>query len=209
MSYPDGVRGRWVWGFPQVPRLPMRRRGLAFGALATAAALSIMIGNPLGEIITGYLSWQWIFHINIPVGIIAMFVCWKVILKDVPKMDEERSGIDPAGVLFCFASLLALMYALNRLAEFGWRSQVIWSSIAVGAAAMTAFLFRERASISPLLDYALFRNREFSFGNVANFLAYFFLAGNNFIIPFYLMIVKGLNPQHAGLVLLTYSLVFV
>ena len=193
-----------------VPRfLPENMRGPAFGGLATAAALGIMVGNPLGGIISGYLSWQWIFYINIPVGIVAMLVCWKVIPNDSATAQAERRRIDLPAALLSFLFLLGLMYSLNRVNEYGWRSPLIQGSLALTLALLAAFVIRERKSDAPLLDYTLFRSRSFSSGNVANFMAYAFLAGNNFIIPFYLVIVKGLTPEKAGLALLVYSLVFV
>jgi len=193
-----------------VPKfLPENMRGPAFGSLATAAALGVMVGNPLGGIITGYLSWQWIFYINIPVGIIAMLVCWKVIPEEDAVRANERRQIDLPAALLSFLFLLGLMYSLNRVNEYGWRSPIILGTLAVTLLFLAGFVMRERSSRSPLLDYRFFRSRAFSSGNVANFLAYAFLAGNNFIIPFYLIIVKGLSPEKAGLALLVYSLVFV
>jgi EmrB/QacA subfamily drug resistance transporter len=193
-----------------VPRfLPDSMRGPAFGTLATAAALGVMIGNPIGGVITGYLSWQWIFYLNFPVGVIAMLVCWKVIPDDGAVRAAERRRIDLPAALLSFLFLLGLMYSLNRVNEYGWRSPLLLGSLAVTLVMLAAFVIREHSTTSPLLDYSLFRSRAFSSGNVANFLAYAFLAGNNFIIPFYLIIVKGLTPEKAGLALLVYSLVYV
>lgn len=192
-----------------VPRfLPENMRGPAFGALATAAALGTMIGNPLGGLITGYFSWQWIFYINIPIGIAAMLVCRRVIPEDGPTRQVEHRRIDIPAAFLSFLFLLGLMYSLNRVNEYGWRSPLILGGLAGTLVMLLGFILRERKSPSPLLDYSLFRSPTFCFGNVANFLAYAFLAGNNFIIPFYLIIVKGLTPEKAGLALLVYSLVF-
>ncbi len=193
-----------------VPKfLPENMRGPAFGTLATAAALGVMVGNPIGGLITGYLSWQWIFYINCPIGLIAMLVCWKVIPEDEPIRTTERRKIDLPAAFLSFLFLLGLMYSLNRVNEYGWRSPMILGALAVTLMFLAGFVMRERSSSSPLLDYSFFRSRAFSSGNVANFLAYAFLAGNNFIIPFYLIIVKGLSPEKAGLALLVYSMVFV
>lgn len=193
-----------------VPKfLPEKMRGPAFGTLATAAALGVMVGNPIGGLITGYLSWKWIFFINCPIGLIAMAVCWKVIPDDEPVRAAERRKIDLPAAFLSFLFLLGLMYSLNRVNEYGWSSPLILGTLAGTLVFFAAFVLRERSSSSPLLDYSFFRSRAFSSGNVANFLAYAFLAGNNFIIPFYLIIVKGLSPEKAGMALLVYSLVFV
>ncbi len=191
-----------------VPRfLPERMRGPAFGVLATVAALGVMAGNPLGGIITGYFSWPWIFYINLPVGMVAMIVCWLVIPDGESRPDDHRAIDFPAAVT-SFICLFGLTFTLNRITHLGWQSPVIWSAMGITAASLVLFALRERVSGSPLLDYSMFRSRAFSAGNVANFLAYAYLAGNNFIIPFYLIMVKGLSPEQAGVTLLIYSAVF-
>ncbi|MDD2502018.1 MAG: MFS transporter, partial [Geobacter sp.] len=126
-----------------VPKfLPENMRGPAFGSLATAAALGVMVGNPLGGIITGYLSWQWIFYINIPVGIVAMLVCWKVIPEEDAVRGTERRQIDLPAALLSFLFLLGLMYSLNRVNEYGWRSPLIWGSLASTLVMLAAFTMR-------------------------------------------------------------------
>jgi MFS family permease len=102
-----------------------------------------------------------------------------------------------------------LIWCLNRFNQYGWHSGRMLGSLALTLIMLAAFILRERSAPVSLLDYSLFRSRAFSSGNIANFLAYAFLAGNNFIIPFYLIVVKRLTPQKAGLALLAYSLVFV
>lgn len=193
-----------------VPKfLPPEMRGTAFGTLATVAALGITLGTPLGGLLTGLLSWHWAFLINIPIGIAAMMVCHKVLPDDQPLESVVKlPSFDYAGSALSFTSLLSLIIFLSRLNSEGLRSPVIMTTLAVFLISTTAFILWERHTSHPLLDYSLFRDRSFNLGNLANFLCLSFLAGHNFIIPFYLITIKGLPTEKAGAVFLLYSLVY-
>jgi MFS family permease len=117
-------------------------------------------------------------------------------------------AFDYAGSALSFAALLSLIILLSRLNSAGPRSPVIMTALSIFLLSGAAFVLWERHTPHPLLDYSLFRSRSFNLGNLANFLCLSFLAGHNFIIPFYLMVIKGLPPQKAGSVFLLYSLVY-
>ncbi len=196
-----------------VPKfLPEKVRGPAFGTLATATALGITVGTPLGGIITGFFSWHWIFLVNIPVGIAAILVCQRVMPNDTKHTkDPEKSdhnGFDILGASLSFASSLALIYGLSTGREKGWLSPLIAGSFLLFLGTFYTFIRWEKKTAAPLLDLSLFRNKAFTYGNIASGLAYAFLAGNNFLMPFFLMYVKGLKSEAAGFVFLTYSLVY-
>jgi EmrB/QacA subfamily drug resistance transporter len=189
--------------------VPAEYQGAAFRFCATAVALGIMLGTPLGGLLTGYASWHWIFLINIPVGAVAIACCQRVLPSDssAPRSDNtERFDATGAGLIF--ASLLLLVYALNSGGERGWTSPWILGTAAAGIVLLILFLSWERRTASPLLDLSLFRDRAFTAGNLANCGAAAFLAGNNFLLPFYLEQKLHLQPQQAGLVMLVYSLVY-
>jgi len=193
-----------------VPRfLPDSMRGPAFGTLASAAALGIMLGNPVGGLIAGYLSWKWIFLINVPIGLVAMWVCQRVIPAEQPK----AAGPMPASVwvaaVLSFLFLLVLMVSLNRGNRLGWSSPEMLASLSMATLALIGFAMWEARSASPLMDYSLFQNTAFSLANAAYFFTTVFLAGNNFLMPFYLMMIRGMSSQQAGGLLLVYSLVYV
>lgn len=193
-----------------VPKfLPPEMRGTAFGTLATVAALGITIGTPLGGLITGLLSWQWAFLINLPIGLAAMLVCRKVLPDDKPLLADRKLPVfDYAGSALSFVGLLSLIFMLSKLDSTSVRSPVILSALSIFLVSSIAFVLWERHTPHPLLDYSLFRDRSFNLGNLANFLCLSFLAGHNFIIPFYLIIIKGLPTEKAGSVFLLYSLVY-
>lgn len=192
-----------------VPRyLPPDQRGPAFGALATAAALGISVGTPLGGLITGLLSWHWAFLINIPIGIVAMLVAKRVLPADAPATAQKTlPSFDYAGSLFSALALISLIYSFSKFNSLGL-APTVQGALVLCVITVTAFIVWERRAAHPLLDYSLFRSSAFNYGNLANFLCLSYLAGHNFITPFYLMTVKGLPTERAGTVFLLYSLIY-
>lgn len=187
--------------------LPPTMRSQAFGLLATAAALGISAGTPLGGLLTGYFSWHWAFLINLPIGIAAMLLCLRVIPKD-ESPQARLARFDYEGAALSVVSLLALVQSLNSLGEHGLRSPRTLATVACSLLAGAAFLWRERTTRHPLIELSLFANRTFLCGNAANLLCLTCLAGHNFIVPFYLTLIRKMPPERAGVVFLLYSLVY-
>lgn len=188
---------------------PQDRRGPAFGALATVTALGMTVGAPLGGLITGWFTWHWIFLINVPVGIMAVWLSRRIIPDDsVPISKVPREKFDYLGGLLSLVGSVAFIYALNMGRELGWLSPAILGYFLLAVAAISCFIYWEGHTCYALIDLGLFRCKAFSYGNLASGLAYAFLAGNNFLMPFYLMTVKGLDSQKAGLTFMVYSLVY-
>jgi len=192
-----------------VPRyLPVEMRGAAFGTLATAAGLGIIIGTPLGGLITGYLSWQWIFYLNVLPGLAALILCHRIIPGDECAPAGKGGHFDFPGSILSFTLSLALIYGLNMGQEMGWRSWAITGSFALAALSLGGFIAWEKKCSSPLMELGLFRSLAFSCGNMSSFLASNVLSGHNFLMPFYLILVMKLPAQQAGLVYLIYSAVY-
>jgi EmrB/QacA subfamily drug resistance transporter len=193
--------------------LPPDRTGSAFGVTSTASALGVATGAPLGGLITGYLSWHWVFLINVPVGLAAIVVA----LKKIPHEDVVPSAIpsgakptfDVAGAVLSFLGLVLLLYGMNRGKELGWLSPAIIMAIVAACLLLVLFVLREKRCAEPLLNLQLFKNRTFVLALIATFLAFMLIAGNAFLLPFYLSVIKGLDAKGTGMVLLVYSMVYV
>jgi len=192
-----------------VPRyFSPEQRGPAFGALATAAALGISVGTPLGGMITGLFSWHWAFLINIPIGMLAMLVARRALPGDAPASTRTKlPSFDYAGSLFSALALVSLIYSFSKFNNLGFAPSV-QGALLLFALTLIIFVFWERRAAHPLLDYTLFRSPAFNFGNLANFLCLCYLAGHNFITPFYLISIKKLPTERAGTVFLLYSLIY-
>ena len=194
---------------------PENKRGSAFGVLATTAAIGMILGAPLGGIITGYFSWRWAFLINLPIGIIAVIAAKRILpeddapeMKRSPEREKPHKSFDALGAVLSFAATLNLFYALSMFDEKGWGSPIILGSMAASIVSVLLFIKWEKRHLDPLVDISLFKNRMFVAENISCALAYAFLAGNNFIMPFYLQTLKGLSPQKTGVVFMFYSLVY-
>ncbi|MFH1664934.1 MAG: MFS transporter [Candidatus Omnitrophota bacterium] len=189
--------------------LPVDKRGWVFGLVSMAAAFGITIGAPLGGLISAYSTWHWIFLINIPFGIVAVIIA-KANLPAPRRISERKkvSGFDITGAALSFFSILALVYALNKSDHYGWFSPVILSTMAFFAVTMAAFIVREARLKDPMLDLDLFRNPGFSLANLSAAAGYMYLSGNNFLFPFYLVLVKNLRSSQAGFLIMIYSLVY-
>jgi predicted MFS family arabinose efflux permease len=160
-------------------------------------------------LISGYLSWNWIFLINVPVGIPAILLAWKVLPEEADTgAGAGRGPFDLPGALLSFAGVLLLVLTLNRGRELGWFSLPVLAGFAGAALLATAFTLREARIGNPLVQPALFSARDYTRAVMGAGLAFLVLAGSNFLIPFYLQHLKGMSPQDAGFVLLLYSLAY-
>jgi EmrB/QacA subfamily drug resistance transporter len=191
--------------------LPEHRKGWAFGILALSSGVGIALGAPLGGFITAWLSWHWVFLVNVPVGILAAIVSIRVLPEDKTQAvgNEPSSRFDLPGAMLSFFGLSLLVYAINRGQESGWTSPFILFLFAAAALLLTMFFVWEKRCPEPMLDLSLFQLGVFKYATLAMFAAFALYAGNNFLMPFYLMLVKGLAPNVAGLVIMIYSVVYV
>ncbi|MGD9581115.1 MAG: MFS transporter, partial [Vampirovibrionia bacterium] len=188
--------------------LPKNINGKAFGVLSAFSGLGMTLGAPLGGIITQYLSWNWVFLINVPIGIIAIIVSYIVLPQQKPSTRQKNVQFDIKGAVILFVCLSMLFFVLNMGDELGWNSLIIIGSIFVFFVMLISFILWEYKFDHPLIDFALFKDKRFTFASFANVLAFILLAGNNFLIPFYLVMIKGLKIDQAGFVILVYSVVY-
>jgi EmrB/QacA subfamily drug resistance transporter len=179
------------------PRDRARYQGI-FGAVFGLASLA-------GPLLGGYFAqhdWRWIFYLNLPLGIVALFVCNHV-LRLVPHHKREHR-IDWPGAVLMVGAVVCLLLALSFGGSKGWA----WGSariiaLLVGSALLTAgFLLVERRAAEPVLPLRLFRERTFTIANAATFVLGFSMFGAIIFVPLYLQIVKGATPTRSGLLML-------
>jgi len=184
--------------------IPMKQKGKAMGIIMTVAALGTAIGPTIGGVLTQYLSWHWIFLINVPVGIIALVLGAKVIPASTPH--DRISGFDKSGALLIFTGLAALLFAVSEGNELGWTSPVILGTLALAIITLSYFVWHELKVSDPLLELRLFKNRNFLLTNLIMSLVFFSFAGISYLLPFYLQYVKGYGASDAGLILTALSI---
>jgi EmrB/QacA subfamily drug resistance transporter len=209
----QGLGGAMLYaiGTALIPRyLPESHRGWAFGITSTSAGLGMALGAPVGGFITEFFSWQWIFLVNVPVGIATIIIACRIIPNENTgeSIKHKKRGFDILGAVLSFLGLLALVFALNRGQEFGWTSIIIIFLFISSAVLLTLFFIREKRCHDPILDLALYKSTAFRYSTLAGLAAFALYAGSNFLIPFYLLYTRGLSMSNVGLVIMTYSVVY-
>jgi EmrB/QacA subfamily drug resistance transporter len=178
---------------------PPTQRGQALGLAATMTYLGLTVGPSLGGWLTSQYGWRAVFYINIPVGLLALLLSVRFIPRDAAAEQTER--FDLAGAATFMAGLVALLLGLNQGHAWGWTSPAILSLLAAAVVLLSAFIVIERRVSTPMLDLGLFRVRLFSASTASAVLNYICLYTVLFLLPFYLIQARGLDPAQAGLIL--------
>jgi EmrB/QacA subfamily drug resistance transporter len=170
-------------------------------ALSVWAAIAVggaAVGLLLGGILTEYLSWEWAFYVNVPVGIAAVLLS----LRYVPESRVATQGVDVLGAVSVTAGLTLLVYAIVRTQDYGWLSVETLGLAAAAAALLAVFVVTELRSKAPLVRLGIFRKRSLTSANVA-MLA---VAGGMFAVFYfaslYVQGILGFTPVEAGLAFL-------
>jgi EmrB/QacA subfamily drug resistance transporter len=174
---------------------PPRERGTAIGIWAGTAALALAIGPLVGGLLTEHLSWNWIFFVNIPVGVVAIAASLLLITES---KDETHVRLDLPGLFTSGLGLFALTYGLIEANTYGWTSGRIIGSFVVAALALLTFIQLERKQRAPMLDLSLFRSGTYAGANIAMLLVALSMFGIFFFVSLYMQNVLGYSPVRAG-----------
>ncbi len=170
-----------------------RRRGMALGIWGATAGLGAALGPVIGGAVTGAASWQWIFWINVPIGV--------VVLPLLLLARESRSGagrLDPAGVILATAGLFGIVFGLVRGNSHGWTSVQVLGSLVGGGILIVAFGAWESRAATPMMPLSLFRSEGFSAANATMLLTNMGMFGVIFLVSQFLQSVLGYTPLAAG-----------
>jgi EmrB/QacA subfamily drug resistance transporter len=181
---------------------PPNERGGALGALSATFGAGGIFGPILGGLLLSVASWRWIFFINVPIGIVATIVGYRVLAElSQPKKGER---LDVLGVVVFTFSLLALLAGILLIVNVGIGSPVVLGLFAAFALGLAAFLYWEGRAAYPALDPVLFRSRVFDFSVLAAALQSLAIFSLQFLVVFYLQAVRGYSPLTAALLLLPF-----
>ncbi|WP_310937669.1 MFS transporter [Clostridium sp. SHJSY1] len=181
---------------------PLEERGRATGTLGTVVALGTMVGPPLGGFIVGSFSWQIIFLINIPIGILAYLAGVKYLPKE--KLSKGNQTFDIKGTITFAIAVAAFFISLLNGESLGWSSIPIILGFFICSISFIAFCYIETKAPVPMLDFILFKNKIFSAGIFCAFISYCVIYFTNIIQPFYLQHVLSFSPQKAGFIMMVY-----
>ena len=180
---------------------PPERRARALGVFSGITGLAVLGGPVIGGAITQGIAWQWIFWINVPIGLLTI----PVVLRRVDESYGPRSAPDIAGLALVTGAALGIVWGLVRGNSAGWGSVEVIASLAVGALLAVAFVLWERRTAEPMLPMRLFASRPFSSGNAAIFFLSTALYGAVFFMAQFLQTVQHNRPLDAGLRLLPWT----
>ena len=177
---------------------PPRERGMALGISGSIVSVGIVLGPTLGGLIIDAWSWNWIFFVNIPVGIIGILMVLQFI-PDIKPAGEQR--FDLLGALALFISVLSFLLALTFGQGIGFVTIRILALFATGALFLILFVLIELRVEQPMIDLRLFNNKFFTTSLITGFLTFIAISGTIILIPFYLENVLGYNTRQIGLLL--------
>jgi EmrB/QacA subfamily drug resistance transporter len=175
---------------------PPRQRGMAIGIWAGVSAMALAIGPLVGGLITEHWSWNWIFFINVPVGILAILVTRLVVDESRDTSADQR--LDLPGLLTSAIALFALTYGLIEANTYGWTSARILSLFAVAAIGFAAFVLLELRQRAPMLDLTLFKNGTFAGSNSVMLLVGLAMFGVFFYNSLFIQNVMGYSAVQTG-----------
>ena len=175
---------------------PPRERGKAIGIWAGVSAMALAIGPLVGGLLTEHINWNWIFFINVPVGVLGLLAIPFFI--DESRDESLQQTPDIPGLATSGLGLFALTYAFIEANSYGWGSTRILGAFAIAAVSLGVFVVLEARQRIPMLDLSLFRNRTFSGANTAMLFVGLAMFGTFFYVSLYMQNVLRYSPVEAG-----------
>lgn len=184
---------------------PPQKRGSAMGVWGSVVALGAVLGPIIGGWLVTNYAWEWVFLINVPVGIAAILATLAIVPESVDPFASGR--VDWGGILLSGLGTFALVYAAIEGNALGWTSPIILGSFAASIILLTLFILWESRADDPMLKLELFAIRNFSVANVLAMATSFGMLGVFFPMTVFLQGALGLSPLEAGLAMLPNGLV--
>ncbi len=168
---------------------PSTQRGQALGFMATTVYLGLSLGPSFGGWLAQAFGWRLVFYINVPIGLLALWLSMRFIPAETPVKAER---FDWAGGATFLGSLVSLLLVLDQGHAWGWTASITLLILAIGLLLLSAFVVIERKVPHPMLDLSLFNNRLYLAAAISAILNYMALFCILFALPFYLITGRGL-----------------
>ena len=175
--------------------VPSERRGLALGVWSGVSGLGVALGPLVGGAVIQGISWQWIFWLNVPVGIALV----PLAMRRLAETHGPSSRLDLPGLALASIGLLGVVFGIVRGNPAGWGSLQVVAPIAAGVVLLVAFVAWELRATAPMLPMRFFRSRQFSATNGVSFAMTFGIFGSIFLLAQFFQSVQGYSPLEAGL----------
>ncbi|HET7140925.1 MAG TPA: MDR family MFS transporter [Candidatus Limnocylindria bacterium] len=173
-----------------------RERGKYQGLFGAVFGISALIGPFLGGFLTDNLSWHWVFFVNVPVGLVSLYIIWRL-LPPIRHPEAVRS-IDYLGSAVFALAIVPILIGLTNKQTGAWTDPFVGGLILLGLAFSAAFVWVESRASEPIVPLGLFRNRTFSASVIAVFLAAFGFFGAIIFVPRWFQVVYGSSATESG-----------
>ena len=181
--------------------VPPEKRGAILGAWGGIAGLAVAIGPVVGGAIITGIAWQWIFWLNVPIGLLTVPLAFRHLSESHGPYDK----LDLGGLVLAVAGLLGVVWGVVRSNSLGWGSGEVLGTTVAGIILLAAFLWWETRSATPMLPLRFFRNRTFAAANGVSVAMYFGMFGSIFLLTQFLQTVQHYSPLAAGLRMLAWT----
>jgi DHA2 family multidrug resistance protein len=180
---------------------PPQEHGKAMAIFGMGIVFAPILGPILGGWITDNWNWRWVFYINIPVGILSVFMTL-LFIKDPPYLRQKSTRIDYRGIGLLIVGIGCLQLVLDRGERLDWfASPMIRNLSVVSGTALILFVVNELTRANPVVDLRVYRDRSFAMGNLVMFLGFFAFFASLVLLPIYVQKLMGYTPWWAGWVL--------
>ncbi|WP_333768385.1 MFS transporter [Streptomyces sp. IBSBF 2435] len=181
--------------------VPAERRGTAFGIWGAVNGLAVASGPLIGGSLTEHISWQWIFWLNVPLGLLLL----PLARFRLAESTAPGARIDGRGTVLISLGLFGIVFALVNATAHGWTSARVLGGLIGGAVLVAAFVRHGMTARNPMLPMRLFRGRRFTAINVSSALMFTGMFGSIFLLSQFLQTVLGYSPTEAGLRMLPWT----
>ena len=181
---------------------PSDRRGQAMALWGATAGVATLVGPILGGVLVDTLGWEWIFFINVPVGVVGFVLAWRL----VPTLETHSHRFDWLGVALSGLGMFALVFGIQEGHQYDWGQITgivsVWGLIILGLVLLGAFVWWQAVNRNePLVPLSLFKDRNFSISNFAISTMSFTATSMGFPLMLYAQLVRGLSPTEAALLM--------
>ncbi|MDX6249909.1 MAG: hypothetical protein QOF10_3269 [Kribbellaceae bacterium] len=175
--------------------VPARQRSAAIGIWGGISGLGVAVGPVVGGAVVDGLNWQWIFWLNVPIGVLALPFAARVLTESF----GGSKRLDLVGLVLSASSVLAIVWGVVHGADDGWSSARILTALIGGGALLVAFLVWESRTPAPMLPLRLFASRAFSVVNITAFTFSVGVFGSVFLLAQFFQVVQGYTPLQSGI----------
>ena len=187
---------------------PPTQRGAAMGLWGATAGVATLVGPLAGGLLVDGLGWEWIFFINVPVGVIGFILAWVL----VPRLETHPHRFDVLGVVLSAAALFLIVFGLQEGEKYHWGTITgpvsVWSLIIAGVVVLGLFVWQQAKTRSePLVPLDLFRDRNFSVANLGITTVGFTVTSMTLPLMFFIQLARGLTPTQSALLMVPMAVI--